>query len=156
MRIQKNELIRFGIWTRNGIAFCTTWFLILLLVYNRIFHISIIYTNSLIHFFLWIVGGVFIFNSIFTRLFIKKWSFTGRLTCFMSIISVYECLGFYWFGFFRESGTVIQWITFIGIVFVLYLICIILYQKYRKKRGEIYTRKLREYQSKRSAQHEGS
>lgn len=156
MRDQKNELIRFGIWTRNGIAFCTTWFLILRLVYNRIFHISVISTNSLIHFFLWIVGVVFIFNSIFTRLFIKKWGFTGRLTCFMSIISVYECLGFYRLGFFRESGTIIQWIAFIGIVFVLYLICIILYQNYRKKRGEIYTRKLREYQSKRSAQHEGS
>lgn len=156
MRIQKNELIRFGVWTRNGIAFGTTWFLILLLVYNRIFHISVISTNSLIRFFLWIVGGVFIFNSIFTRLFIKKRGFTGRLTCFMSIISVYECLGFYWFGFFRKSGTIIQWITFIGIVFVLYLICIIIYQKYRKKRGEIYTRKLRVYQSKRSAQHERS
>lgn len=154
MQSRRNELIRFIIWTRNGIAFGTTWFLILLLVYNCIFHISVIRTNSLIHLFLWIVGGVFIFNSIFTRLFIKKWDFTGRLTCFMSIISIYECLGFYWLGFFKESGTAIQWITSIGIVFVLYIICIIIYQKYRKKRGDIYTRKLQEYQSKRSIQHE--
>lgn len=154
MRIQKNELIRFGIWTRNGIAFCTTWFLILLLVYNRIFHISTVRTNSLIRLFLWIVGGVLLFNSIFTRLFLKKWGFTGRLTCFMCIISLYDCLGFYWLGFFRESGTIIQWTAFIGIVLVLYLICIVIYQKYTKKRGEIYTRKLREYQSKRSMRHE--
>lgn len=154
MQNRKDKVIQFGVWMRNGIAFSTAWFLILLLVYNHIFNIQTISTNILTKLVLWIVGGVFIFNLFFTRLIIKKWSFTGRLTCFMILISLYECLGFYWFGFFEGKGTIVQWGTFIGIIFVLYFICIAIYQKYSKKQGEIYTQVLREYQSKRSTWYE--
>lgn len=154
MQNRKRELIRFGKWTRNGIAFGTTWFLLLIFLHHSVFRIPVIRTDSLIRFFFWIVGGVLIFNLIFTRLLLKNRSFTERLTCFMVAISLYECLGFYRFGLFRGAGTLPQWGIFLGIVFVLYLICMILYQRYRKKRGEIYTRKLREYQSKRSMRHE--
>lgn len=154
MQNRKDKVIQFGVWMRNGIAFCTTWFLILILAYNHIFNIQTISTKSLTKLVFWIVGGVFIFNLIFTRLIIKKWSFTGRLTCFMSVISLYECLGFYWFGFFEGKGTIVQWGAFIGIIFILYFICIAIYQKYSKRQGEIYTQVLREYQSKRSMQHE--
>lgn len=154
MRNRKNEIIQFGLWMRNGIAFCTTWFLILFLAYNYMFNKQTISTNNLMKLVLWIVGGVFIFNLIFTRLIIKRWSFTGRLTCFMSAISLYECLGFYWFGFFEGKGTIVQWVMFIGIIFVLYIICIVIYKTYSKRQGEIYTQILREYQSKRIIQHE--
>lgn len=154
MQNRKDKVIQFVVWMRNGIAFSTAWFLILLLAYNHIFNIQTISTNTLTKLVIWIVGGVFIFNLIFTRLIIKKWSFTGRLTCFMSVISLYECLGFYWFGFFEGKGTIVQWVTFIGIIFVLYFICIAIYQKHSKKQGEIYTQVLREYQSKRSMRYE--
>lgn len=150
MRNFKSEVIRFAVWMRNGIAFCTTWFLILILAYNYIFNIQNISTNILIKVVLLVIGGVLIFNLIFTRIFIKKLNFTVRLTGFMCAISLYECLGFYWLGFFKGKGTAVQWLIFIGIILMLYFICAVLYQTYSKKQGEIYTRELRKYQRERS------
>lgn len=150
----KTDAIQFAIWMRNGISFCTTWFLILILVYNHIFNIQTIQTKSLIKVVFLIIGGVLIFNLSFTRFMIKKMNFTVRLTCFMCTISLYECLGFYWLDFFEGNGTAVQWLIFIGIIFILYLICIVLYQKYSKRQGEFYTKILREYQMERSMQHE--
>lgn len=46
MRNFKSEVIRFAVWMRNGVAFCTTWFLILILAYHSIFHIQNISTND--------------------------------------------------------------------------------------------------------------
>lgn len=154
MRNFKSEFIRFAVWIRNGVAFCTTWFLILILAYNYIFNIQNISTNDLTKVMLLIIGGVLIFNLIFTRLIVRKLNFTARLTCFMCVISLYECVGFYWLGFFEGKGTIVQWFVFIGIIFILYFICLGFYQKYSKKQGEIYTKGLREYQMKRGAQHE--
>lgn len=150
MQNRKKDMIQFLVWLRNGTAFCTTWFLILVLAYNHFFSIQTIPTNSLIKLVFWIIGGVFIFNLCFTRLLISKWLFTKRLTCFMSAISLYECLGFYWLGFFTGTGTIFQWLLFIVIIFILYLVSIAIYQRYSKKQGEIYTRALQEYQQKRN------
>lgn len=150
----KSEVIRFAVWMRNGVAFCTTWFLILILAYNYIFHIQSISTNDLIKVVLLIIGGVLIFNLSFTRIIIKKMNFMVRLTCFMCAISLYEFLGFYWLGFFEGKGTTAQWLIFIGIILFLYVICAVLYQRYSKKKGKIYTEGLKKYQMERSAQHE--
>ena len=125
MKNNKNDIIKFFVWMRNGIAFCTTWLLII-----------------------WI-GGVLIFNILFTKVFIKNWTFTKRLTCFMVLLSLYECLNFYWMGFFSGIGTFIQWLVFIGIICVLYFICIAIYQRYSNKQGEIYTQALIKYQQQR-------
>lgn len=150
MKNRKDEMIQFLVWLRNGIAFCTTWLLILILAYNHFFCIPSIPTNSLIKLVLLIIGGVFIFNFCFTRLFIKKWYFTKRLTCFMLIISLYECFGFYLLGFFTGKETIFQWILFIMAVFILYLASIRIYQRHSKKQGEIFTQALQQYQQKRS------
>lgn len=154
MRKFKSEIIRFAVWMRNGVAFCTTWFLILILVYNYIFNIQNISTNGLMKVVLLIIGGVLIFNLSFTRIIIKKLNFMMRLTCFMCAISLYECLGFYCLGFFKGKGTAVQWLIFIGIILILYFICVVVYQKYSKKQGEIYTKGLQKYQIERSMQHE--
>ncbi len=154
MRNFKTEFIQFAIWMRNGIAFCTTWFLILILACSYILNFQIISVNVLMKMILFITGGVLIFNICFTRIIIKKLHFTARLTCFMCAVSLYECLGFYWLGFFKGRGTTAQWLIFIGIILILYFICICLYQKYSKKQGEIYTKVLRKYQIERSMQHE--
>ena len=37
----KEDFIKFLVWMRNGTAFCTIWFLILMLVYNSIYNISL-------------------------------------------------------------------------------------------------------------------
>lgn len=149
MKSRKKDVIQFMEWMRNGIAFCTTWFLILVLAFSYFGGIQSILTDTLIKMVLWITGGVFIFNLLFTRLLITKWRFVTRLSCFMAAISLYECLGFYWFGFFSGKGTAGQWLLFVGIVLVLYLICIAIYQRYSRKKGEVYTQALESYQRKR-------
>lgn len=150
MRNYKKDIIQFLEWTRNGVAFCTTWFLVLILAYNYFNGIQTISTDNLIKMVLWIIGGVLIFNLFFTRIIIAKWGFIKRLSCFMAVISIYECLGFYWLDFFSDRGTVIQWFIFVGIVLVLYLICVAIYHIYSKRQGEIYTQALKQYQQKRS------
>lgn len=154
MRNFKREIIQFAVWMRNGVAFCTTRFLILILAYHSIFNIQTISTKGLMKVVLLIIGGVLIFNLTFTRIIIKKMNFMMRLTCFMCAISLYECLGFYWLGFFTGKGTAVQWLIFIGIILIFYFICTVLYQKYSKKQGEIYTKGLQKYQMERSMQHE--
>lgn len=150
MIVTNKEISEFFIWLRNGVAFCTTWFLILMLIYNRFSNIQAVSTDSLIKMILWISGGVLIFCILFSRAILRKLSFLVRLTCFMVLISVYEILVFYWFEFFVTSATVVEWIAFIVIVLVLYLLCISIYHIYSKKRGQIYTQALQEYQKQRS------
>ena len=124
---RKEDILKFLIWMRNGTAFCTTWFLILMLIYNSIYDIPAISTNTLIKLILLSMGGVFLFNLFFTCLFIKKWRFIKRLTGFMIVVSLYECFCFYSLEIFRSSGTIIEWIIFVGIVLALYFSCIAIY-----------------------------
>ncbi len=145
----KEDFFKFLVWMRNGIAFCTTWFLILMLVYNSIYGIPSVSTNSLIKLIGLIIGGVFLFNFFFTSMFIKKWSFMKRLTGFVLIISMYECFCFYSLEVFQTSGSFVKWLLFIGIVLASYFCCIALYQRYSKKQGELYTKSLQAYQEKR-------
>ncbi len=154
MKNRKKDIIHFGVQMRNGLAFCTTWFLILVLIICYTFNQQTISVNSLAKMLILIFGGVFIFNLLFTRILIKKWSFTRRLTIFMLSISVYECAGFYWLGFFRGKGTFVQWILFVGIVCGLYFCCVVIYRNYSKKQGEIYTQALKKYQQERNIEEE--
>ena len=150
MMNRKKDVIDFLEWMRNGVAFCTTWFLILVLAYCYLSGVQTVLTTSLIKMIVLIIGGVFIFNLLFTHLIIRKWSFVSRLSGFMIAISFYECVGFYWLGFFQGTGTAIQWFVFIGIVLFLYLICIAIFQIYSRRQGEIYSQALQQYQQKRS------
>lgn len=152
MQNHKKDFFHFMVWMRNGIAYTVSWFLILLLIYNKIWNHQAISTDALIKMVVWTVGAVFIFNLLFTRFIIKKWNFITRLTVFMISICLYEGAGFYWLRIFICKNAAFKWLVFIGIVFVLYLICIMIYQKYSKKQGEIYTEALQQYQQKRSIQ----
>lgn len=147
---KKKEFQKFLVWLRNGTAFCTTWLLILLAGCNKINRIAAISTDQLIEIILLSFGGVFLFNAFFTRLFIQRWNFIKRLTGFMIVISLYEGICFYWLGYFRSFDTMIGWGIFVGIVLALYFGCIMLYQLYGKRQGEIYTKSLQAYQNKRS------
>lgn len=145
----KNDVLQFIVWMRNGTAFCTSWFLFLLLVYNYFCGIQTITTNSLIKMMFFVMGGVFMFCVLFTRLFIKKWRFLSRLTGFIILICIYECAVFYWMGIFAENGTSIEWLVFIGIILMSYLLCVGIYRLYSKKKGELYTEALQKYQQQR-------
>lgn len=152
MQNYKKDFFHFMVWMRNGIAYTVSWFLILLLIYNKLRNHQAISTDALTKMVVWTVGAVFIFNLLFTRFIIKKWNFMTRLTVFMISICLYEGAGFYWLRIFIHKDAVFEWLVLIGIILVLYLICILIYQKYSKKQGEIYTQALQQYQQKRSMQ----
>ena len=99
MKNNKNDIIKFFVWMRNGIAFCTTWLLIIWIAYCHISNQQQISVSMLTKLLFFVIGGVLIFNILFTKVFIKNWTFTKRLTCFMVLLSLYECLNFYWMGF---------------------------------------------------------
>ena len=154
MRSRKKDIIQFFVWMRNGIAFCTSWFLVLILVYNYICGNQTISTVNLTKMVFLVIGGVFVFNLFFTHLLITKLTFIKRLTGFMSAISIYESFWFYYLDFFSAEGVITQWIVFVVIILALYLICIVIYQNYSKRQGELYTQALQKYQEKRSKEHE--
>lgn len=150
MKNYKKDFVQFLVWMRNGTAFCTSWFLILGLLYNHSWGIEQIATDRLIEMLLFVVGGVFVFCSFFTRVFIRKWSFQKRLNCFMVVIALYECFVFYFTGVWESSGNPFMWIVFFGVILLSYFLCMAIYQVYSRRQGELFTKALQNYQQKRS------
>lgn len=150
----KQQLSQFFTWLRNGTCFCFTWLLLLITILNLYYRNNSISTSGLVKLFLLSFGGVLIFCLLFTSLIIKKWRFVTRLTCFMICITIYECIGFYWLGIFSVRGSLGQWGIFMGIVLVLYFISIAIYVGYSKRKGELYTLALQEYQERRNLKYE--
>ena len=145
----KKELKTFFTWLRNGTCFAVTWFLILELIVRWISGADTISIVNLTKTIVWTVGGVFIFCVAFTRLFIRKFGFTARLTIFMSAITLYEILFFYNIGLFVDTSNLPQWLLFFAIIVCLYFICLVIYGSYRKKKCELYTHALQKYQQER-------
>lgn len=154
MKNRKKNLVQFLVWMRNGTAFCVTWILILVLLFCRFSDRQMLSTDWLTKMVLFVAGGVFLFCLAFTKFVIKKWNFVARLTCFMLSIGLYEGVGFYVLGFWKNRGSGKQWFVFIGILLMMYFICITIYESYSKKQGDIYTQALQKYQQQRSAVHE--
>ena len=145
----KKELKTFFAWLRNGTCFAVTWFLILELIVRWISGADTISIVNLTKTIVWTVGGVFIFCVAITRLFIRKFGFTARLTIFMSAITLYEILFFYNIGLFVDTSYLDQWLLFFAIILCLYFICLVIYGSYRKKKCELYTYALQKYQQER-------
>lgn len=79
------------------------------------------------------------------KLYTKK----DNESCFMALITLYEGMEFYQIGLFQNTGNFMPWSIFIGIIFVLYVICIVIYQQYSKRQGKLYTQALETYQQER-------
>lgn len=144
--MSKAGIKQFFIWFRNGVSFCTTWLLILFLLRNQLLGIETIKTTTLCKLLVSVVGGVFLFCVAFLPAMLKKWSFVKRLTLFMSIFSVYECVCFYWLELFQTSGSLLQYGLFVGIVLFCYFLCIGIHVIYGRKKRVVYTAALRKYQ----------
>lgn len=150
----KNELKTFLVWLRNGTCFAVTWFLILELIVRWACGAETLSVTSLTKTIIWTIGGVFVFDVVFTRLFFRKIGFTARLTIFMTIIIIYEIVFFIHMGFFKDADLFYLWIPFFMIVLALYFICLAIYANYRKKKIDIYTQALQKYQQGRRHENE--
>lgn len=150
----KKELKIFITWLRNGTCYVVTWFLILELIVRWISGADTISVVNLTKTIVWTVGGVFIFCLAFTRLFIRRFGFTARLTFFMTAIMLYEILFFYNIGLLVDTSYLHQWLLFFGIILCLYFICLAIYSCYRRKKSELYTLALQKYQQERRSVNE--
>lgn len=146
--MSKSSIKQFFIWFRNGVCFATTWLLIILLAMSYIYGIEVISAEFLIKMMISIVGGVFLFCVTFLRTIIKKWKFHTRLTVFMILFSLYECVCFYWLGIFTVNGTMLQYGIFVALIMLAYGACMIIYRGYCKKQGMLYTEALKRYQER--------
>ena len=153
MILRKQEMKKFIIWMRNGISFAVTWFLILLLAGSYGLNIPQIAVATLTKMVVLIVGGVLLFCICFTKLILVRWHFIKRFSFFIVLLSVYQIVGFYWIGFFVDSGSNLQWIIYAAIVIVLYFCSLLIYYARYSKEGKAYTRALGEYQKKRREHH---
>ena len=148
----KKDLAQFLVWMRNGVAVGISWILILWLIFGNMYGVESIAIKKLSNMVFFVIGGVFLFSVFFTRVIIKKWSFVTRLTCFILAAVVYECAVFYGTGFWVGSGSLAKWAFFVAPVLISYFICIMLYRRYSKKKGDIYTEALQRYQQERLAE----
>ena len=151
MILTKPELKRFLIWMRNGTCFAVTWFLILLLAGTHGLGVPAIPVALLVKMVVLVAGGVLLFCVSFTKLLLVRWSFFARIGFFIGLFSVYQAVGFYWIGFFQDSGTALRWGIYGGIMLACYLLCLLIYHLFYRKEREVYTQALREYQKKRAA-----
>lgn len=154
MILRKQELKKFLIWMRNGISFAVTWFLILLLAESYMLNASEITVSVLSKMVLWVTGGVFLFCVCFTKLILVRWSFIKRFSFFVVSLSAYQIVGFYWIGFFANSGSVLQWVIYVAIIIVLYFCSLLIYYARYRKESKAYTQALSEYQKRRREHHE--
>lgn len=154
MKNKKKEWLKFFIWMRNGIAFAFTWLVFLWMLFDRIYGLNSVHSDMMLRLLLLVAGGVLLFTVCFTRILVRRWHFTTRLTCFMLLFGIYEGVGFYYLGIFQRIGTLKEWLLFAGIIFGFYAVCIFVYELYSRKKGELYTMALTEYQQKRRMEHE--
>lgn len=154
----KQYLPQFLTWLRNGFAFCTTWFLILLIAFGVLHDAETVTMQALVHLLLWCAGASLLFCLIFTRLVLRSFGFTLRLVLFLVLAAGYQfLLPIYWmnplrflFGeqFPMQYGGIPDFnvSVYVGIMVVLFASCMVIYHFYSKKKGALYTEALRRYQ----------
>lgn len=145
----KKNVKTFLVWMRNGVAFCFTWLVIVLLAGNickGIENISTIFLCKLLGF---VCGSVLLFTLSFSETVLRGIGFTAKLTWFMVLFSGYETVCFYWMGIFSGKGSIRQWILYGGVIFVMYGISMLGYELYSRKKAKEYEHALYMYQEKR-------
>lgn len=157
----RHEWKKFFIWLRNGFCFLTTWFMLLLWILCRLNGSSLLFADMIPAVMLGSAGAVLIFCSVFTKVFLRKTGFTVRFTLFFALIVLYE-LAYGYAAYTWLSGLEIppmqfggwhsgEWVLFAVIVLVMYAVSMGIYAVYRRKKGEIYTQALQNYQNRKTA-----
>ncbi len=139
---------------RNGFAFVFSWLVIIMSVKAVIEGGEGVRLNAIFGAAFISLVGVICFVVFFSDAFIKNKSFILRLTFAVFFFIPGEIAGFYMTGFFKGKGSLIQWLTFAGIVLALYGICIVIDKTLCKKQGKEYTLQLMKYQEKRKYDNE--
>ncbi|MBR4434798.1 MAG: hypothetical protein IKS90_01730 [Clostridia bacterium] len=149
MKYSKTDISTFFVWLRNGFSFGAAWLTILLTALLLAHGRASVHTLTLAKLLLFAFGGALLFSLWFSPFPFKKMRFIGRLTGFFITFSAFELLFFYLSGIFTADGTtVLKVLSFIGIVGICYLACVLLDRFHFAKKGDVYTKKLNDYKSR--------
>jgi len=140
---------RFLGFIRDGVAYSFSWFVILVLIIGLLSgqpDIGVDFLGKLLGF---CVLAAIEFAAFFSDCFIANKGFMLRLNGFVALFLPTEIAFLYITGILTGAGTVPEWAIFVGIIIVLYLICVILDKTILRKQGQEYTTQLDKYKEKR-------
>lgn len=135
---------------RNGTCFSFTWLVIIALVANLISGNDSLSSVFLLKTLLFCALASLLFSFIFSGVLFRKRLFIFKLSVFTVFFLPIEISYFYWIKLFGSTGDEIKWLIFVGVIVVLYLICLFIDRFIFAKKANEYTFMLNEYKQKRS------
>ena len=130
---------------RNGIAFIYSWLVICVIIVSLIVGQEIISVSFLLKLLALSSWAAICFAVCFRNQILQKKGFIFSLTAFYILFIPIEILMFYLMRIFQKGGTPVLWIYFFIIIITFYIISVLIDFMVMRKRAEVYTKKLREY-----------
>lgn len=130
---------------RNGIAFIYSWLVICVIIVSLIVGQEIISVSFLLKLLALSSWAAICFAVCFRNQNLQKKGFIFSLTAFYILFIPIEILMFYLMRIFQKGGTPVLWIYFFIIIITFYIISVLIDFMVMRKRAEVYTKKLREY-----------
>ncbi len=138
------------VYFRNALAFSYSWLVVCAVLISLAGGGVNLNTLMLVKILVLCAWGSACFVFAFFTKLMKKKGFVFDLTVFFLTFIPVEILMFYWMNIFSGAGTVNLWIILGIFVLICYAACILIDVFVMRKRAKEYTRKLLEYNAKKS------
>ncbi|PWJ70189.1 hypothetical protein B0O40_0019 [Ruminococcaceae bacterium R-25] len=138
------------VYFRNALAFSYSWLVVCAMLISLAGGGVNLNTLMLVKILVLCAWGSACFVFAFFTKLMKKKGFVFDLTVFFLTFIPVEILMFYWMNIFSGAGTMKLWIILGIFVLICYATCILIDVFVMKKRAKEYTRKLLEYNAKKS------
>lgn len=139
---------------RDGVAYSFSWLVILVLIIALVTGRQDIGGSFLWKLLAFCAAASVEFTVFFTGLLMANKSFLTRLNGFAALFLPTEIAFLYWAGILSGAGSIVEWLIFVGIIVVLYLICILLDKTILRRQGQEYTSQLNRYKEMRKDENE--
>lgn len=134
---------------RNGLAFSFSWLVICVMVLTAAYGKESVSLSLLSKLLLLCAWAVLCFALCFGDVLFRKKGFIFRLTLFYVLFIPVELAMFFFMNLFTRKGTMLEWVTFAGIIVGLYLVCVLIDWIVCRKQGALYTKQLLSYNERR-------
>ncbi len=144
------DIKKLFVYFRNALAFSYSWLVVCAVLISLAGGGVNLNTLMLVKILVLCAWGSACFVFAFFTKLMKKKGFVFDLTVFFLTFIPVEILMFYWMNIFSGAGTVNLWIILGIFVLICYVACIMIDVFVMRKRAKEYTRKLLEYNAKKS------
>lgn len=134
---------------RNGLAFSFSWLVLCMMIAGWINDEKSLKLTLLFKLLGLCLYAVLCFTLFFSDAVFKKNGFIFRLSGFFLMFIPVEIIFFYCMNIFENTGKIVQWVIFVGIVLLLYIGCVLLDWIICKRRAVEYTNLLNAYNERR-------